>query len=42
MNELMYIIQPICIFNVTKQDAQKKIPDDDVYTSKHVAVVKCY
>jgi hypothetical protein len=32
----------IANFNViTQQDTQRKLPDDDVYTSKHVTAVEC-
>jgi hypothetical protein len=33
--------QTIYIFNVTQQNTQKKAPDDDVHTSKHVGAVEC-
>jgi hypothetical protein len=28
-------------FNVTQQDTQRKLPDGDVHTSKHVGAVEC-
>jgi hypothetical protein len=36
---LTYITNYI-YFNVTQQDTQRKLPDDDVHTSKHVGTVE--
>jgi hypothetical protein len=28
-------------FNITQQDTQRKLPDDEVHTPKHVAAIEC-